>query len=120
MEDLSEKTRCGNCQYGCYVDYFKRVCINTNSVRFKLRVEDNDYCTVWERQKVEGPRIIWRSRERLETVGVDIDVNGKPFIRKKHIVSKIPYCSECTKRLDGTFLKYCDNCGVKFEGEFVE
>lgn len=117
MENLSEKTRCGNCQHSCYIDYFYRVCVNPNSSNHNYHVEQDDYCPVWELKKITGPRRIWKDRTHLEPIKADIDERGNPFILKKHIDTKVPYCSECGKRMEGIFLHYCDNCGVKFEGD---
>lgn len=30
---------------------------------------------------------------------------------------KVPYCSECEKRLDDRFMKFCSNCGADIKEE---
>ena len=36
------------------------------------------------------------------------------------IKTKVGYCSECGKRLDDIFMKYCPNCGAKMDLEECE
>lgn len=33
------------------------------------------------------------------------------------VKDKVPYCSECEKRLDDRFMKFCSNCGADIKEE---
>ena len=62
-------------------------------------------------------KIEWKKRTRLETLKVEKDELGTPFLKQKHIDYDAPYCSCCGKRMTGTFLFFCDNCGAKMDGK---
>lgn len=62
-------------------------------------------------------KLIWKVRPKLVQYRAEMDEYGAPFISKKWSDEKVPYCSNCGKLQEGRFLKFCDNCGVEFEGE---
>lgn len=65
--------------------------------------------------------IVWKEREvRRETYyNSGHRWEGEPFyfLKYVHDITKIPYCSNCDKRIDDRFMHFCPNCGAKLNEE---
>lgn len=74
-------------------------------------------CPAVDVELVQRGNIIWKERfvggykykkTKCHNCGTTEQVEVEHPVK-----TKIGYCSECEKRLDDTFMKYCPNCGAK-------
>ncbi len=82
-------------------------------------LEDEDRFLFVDAEPVRRGHIVWKDRFVGRYKYVEIKCHNCGSIEQAEvehpIKTKIGYCSECGKRLDDTFMKYCPNCGAKMQ-----
>ena len=72
-------------------------------------------------EPVQHGHIVWKQRHEGAYRYLDVRRHNcgttESIEIERPAQTKVPYCSQCGKRLDDTFMNYCPHCGAKMDGK---